>query len=1065
MVLAVQLVPTGSLAEIAGGASQSVSETQVAQQPDSDSQPADCSADSKYGSDNVEGTDAPSADASKSADSDQPDDADKSVNPDAGMSSDSNASVAFTSGTSTPSSDTTEPAATPSVTTDTYASNGGAYTLDHILRTYGVFVSGDFSGAHVEGPAICGGTFDATLGGASDGAHAVPSYLGLAGQALGDTLSPCSGVAEYLGTANIGKAYLVRTDAEGTTSASPIRYTDSYVDASQWEGALKSQAANLAASCSTTVTVADDGSWASSDPTACSTADGTLYVRSGAAVRVDADILGSASKIVVCADPTDPGDGTVVPLEDDTLVACDGASVADLPVVSFVGHTDGAGQGGSGLGLVFCLPNATTVRASRKVVGHLVAPRAGVTLVASRVDGCVVAASVAGSATVTLHPYGGRRLSGATGLGDKLGVTSTGAKKGPSLMAMRSMAATGIRRQAVESTGSDASQYFHATVSFNASSYASGSTAACTVKYVIDRGMIHEGDYVTVSIPKEVASSVKFSVSPQHFSNAVDNGDGTWTLVFGSGAEAALTGSFSAFIKTTTVTQDTTEPVKVGNASRDLTVYAPDTSASSGTHVADKRAIDKSVVAFYDASGSSAVSSSLDSSSDTSEGNGGAASYTYDSEQSVTVRYQLTVNPKNTVMENPVVVDTLPDGMDFSTVSYLTPKVHYYDPSTYQQEDVPSDKYTITQQGNKLTFSYEGTLDRKQIYVEYYATAPAGKTAKYTNHADISYTEDGTSKQESTSCVVHGASYDAASGEKSVDKTTISTDASDQLVTYTIKFWNQGGFQAGAINLDDNLNQYLQYEGAIDNDCFEVTYNQSTNTVHITNKRAIPASSTEYVSFVTDFSKVPAGTTVYNTVGGNTTKTVKAATSTQLMATKTMNGCTPSADQTFTFQLLDSTGKVLQQKQNSGSDVIFDPLYYYSDDMPSDGSDVTVSYQIKEVAPSGDTNGDGSVTADGITYDTATYKVAVTLHQDTDANGVKTMTATPVITKNGSSVDSITFANKTVSTTFTLPETGGSGLQVGETVGLATLLASAAALLRRRRTMPAAGSKGGDCHE
>ncbi len=125
---------------------------------------------------------------------------------------------------------------------------------------------------------------------------------------------------------------------------------------------------------------------------------------------------------------------------------------------------------------------------------------------------------------------------------------------------------------------------FHATISSNMESYSAGSTAVFSVKYTVDRGVFKEGDTVSVSVPTEVASKVRFSVDPLHFSSVTDKGDGTWELTFGPNASVALAGFFSMYITTAEVTTQTTAPVTVGSASKDLTVIPKGSAIGAGTY-------------------------------------------------------------------------------------------------------------------------------------------------------------------------------------------------------------------------------------------------------------------------------------------------------------------------------------------------------------------------------------------------------------------------------------------------------------------------------------------------
>lgn len=78
----------------------------------------------------------------------------------------------------------------------------------------------------------------------------------------------------------------------------------------------------------------------------------------------------------------------------------------------------------------------------------------------------------------------------------------------------------------------EAAAYFHAKITSNKESYASGSTAIYSVNYTIDRGKIHEGDYIYVTIPSDIISSADLAVAFQHFSSVEDLGNGKYRLTF-----------------------------------------------------------------------------------------------------------------------------------------------------------------------------------------------------------------------------------------------------------------------------------------------------------------------------------------------------------------------------------------------------------------------------------------------------------------------------------------------------------------------------------------------------
>lgn len=186
------------------------------------------------------------------------------------------------------------------------------------------------------------------------------------------------------------------------------------------------------------------------------------------------------------------------------------------------------------------------------------------------------------------------------------------------------------------------------------------------------------------------------------------------------------------------------------------------------------------------------------------------------------------------------------------------------------------------------------------------------------------------------------------------------------------------------------------------------TFEQPGHSIHIQNTAAITGSETEYVSFVTDFTDVPEGYTVTNSVGGNTTKTLKMPTA-QLSATKTVDGAAPKDGQAFTFQLCDEQGNVLQEKTNDGQTVTFDKIAYSEDDLGADGSDASKHYAVKEKPASNPS----------YTYDDTVYDVSVNLHKGTDSAGKTVMTATPSYSKGGAVVSSMAFDNKSNTVTVT----------------------------------------------
>jgi hypothetical protein len=372
----------------------------------------------------------------------------------------------------------------------------------------------------------------------------------------------------------------------------------------------------------------------------------------------------------------------------------------------------------------------------------------------------------------------------------------------------------------------------------------------------------------------------------------------------------------------------------------------------------------------------------------------------YDSTKDTNIGYRLFVNNKHATMDHITVVDTLPDGMTFDRAKDIMV-------TDSSGKTVDASLYSVSISGQELTFSYPGTLS-DSLTISYWVDALGGTNIKYTNRAEIYYQSGGTVYQEHRNYVLQGNNYNAACGEKSVDKTVVTPDPADQMVTYTIKFWNSNGFSAGEINLDDHLDKNVRFLYADEGDKFDVSYDDASHSIHIQNTAAITGSETEYVSFVTDFTDVPEGYTVTNSVGGNTTKTLKMPTA-QLSATKTVDGVALKDGQTFTFQLCDEQGNVLQEKTNDGQTVTFDKIAYSEDDLGADGSDASKHYTVKE-KPASDPS---------YTYDDTVYDVSVNLHKGTDSAGKTVMTATPSYSKGGSVVSSMAFDNKSNTVTVT----------------------------------------------
>lgn len=559
--------------------------------------------------------------------------------------------------------------------------------------------------------------------------------------------------------------------------------------------------------------------------------------------------------------------------------------------------------------------------------------------------------------------------------------------------------ASAITTSVTQNSGSDASSHMHAKITTNNDTYESGTTAIVSVKYTLDRGAVHKGDYVIVTIPTDIASKVSLSLNSQHFSGFEDLRNGQYKLTFAKDIESGLSGSFSAFVTTSTVDNKTTQRIiSAGDARKDITVVPGGSPGGSGTYTD---------TIMKDAAENAGVSYG---GYDYSDGIGDRAAQigVADLTKGGTYKYRLFINEKKGSISNVTVVDRLPDGMTLNKDKDKGFKV--LDQETQQQID--SSNYSITQSGQTLIIKIPGEFSNT-IQVNYWVDIPKGSnTSKYTNTATITYTQDGDVHQEHRNYVLQGSENNASNGEKSVDKSIITTDPDDQFVTYTIKFWNSNGFAQNTINLVDKLDSHVRFVSADPNDYFSVDSTDLQN-IKITNNKEIPSSLTTYVRFMVDMTNVPIGYTVYNTVGGNTTKTTKYDGGLKLNASKKLNdkndGITAGQ---FRFQLLSANDSVLQTKTNAaGGSISFDRIAYTIDDVGK-----TYIYKVQEIAGNDDK----------YTYDSSVYIITVTpeLEKDSSGNPTGKILAEPTITKDNNTVDAITFNNTTKSQEQPVEEEG-----------------------------------------
>lgn len=409
-------------------------------------------------------------------------------------------------------------------------------------------------------------------------------------------------------------------------------------------------------------------------------------------------------------------------------------------------------------------------------------------------------------------------------------------------------------------------------------------TAMYTVDYTIDQNSVKEGDYIPVIIPADMyQAGVRLSVNQQNFKNVIDNKDGSYRLVFGPDAETAISGSFTMFVTTSETGQKT---VSVGNDSKTITVNAANTESSS--------------------SGGTALGYRLNKDSYTTDGvywggydygdkkNGGAAQVAlYDSSSDKVISYRVYVNGNQESLQNVTVTDTLPDGETFVDTDAIT--VQYIDRTHIIGSVDPSD-YTVSINGKTMTVTFPGQLTQA-VEILYKVNAAAGSSVRYVNNVKMTYQkagQPGITYQDERDHILMGSNNSASNGTKSVSRTTLS-ESDDQHVRYSLTFWNNNGFAAGTINLTDDLNPYVQFLYADPNDYFTITDTKKTNhdgqtydSLSVTNTKAIKGSTSVTVSFMVDFSNVPAGSIIENTTGGNVARTTK--TGAVLSACKQMLG-------------------------------------------------------------------------------------------------------------------------------------------------------------------------------
>ncbi|WP_027106387.1 Cna B-type domain-containing protein, partial [Ligilactobacillus ceti] len=296
----------------------------------------------------------------------------------------------------------------------TFVSDGGKYTLSYILKNYNLFLQDDYQGTHVVGPVVVGGSFEKYLGGLTVGnkpngyPHKVPSFIG--GKVANNlTFNIYSDVPLYLGTVNQGNTYYInRAEYRSYFANNQIRYTDHYVDFSQWQK-LKNEA--IALNHTSNVHLSWDAKnkrVISSDETKCKITAGynqkqMAKLQAGCSVTVDENVFPHIMFDVL-------GHSTT----DDTIICSMGENI-QLPDLLINGqYPKSIEDNKEGLAIVYALPNAKTVTRQGEVTGHIVAPDAKVDIHGGNYNGTIIAKSMHTNAEGHMWFYNGKKLAYAT---------------------------------------------------------------------------------------------------------------------------------------------------------------------------------------------------------------------------------------------------------------------------------------------------------------------------------------------------------------------------------------------------------------------------------------------------------------------------------------------------------------------------------------------------------------------------------------------------------------------------------------------------------------------------
>lgn len=268
--------------------------------------------------------------------------------------------------------------------TETYLDwPGASYSIGYILRKYNVFVQNDYTGSHVVGPVVAGGTVTLNgLGGLSSGnqygaPHGAPSYIGTTNVNTIITAQPDLPV--YLGVGMYPTGIGVN-DGSGQDTGN-YWYAQQYVD---FTAAMSQIRAEMAGITGTAGVLGEDNIGKTLN------AGGCYEFPAGAFARgQDLDLLNVTA-----------GQDTTIILRGETV---------NIPKVWLDGKQPDSIESGRQSGIVFLCPDAATVNGTA-VTGHIVAPNAHVDLDGGYFNGCVIAKSLKAAAEGHMWAYSGQRM-------------------------------------------------------------------------------------------------------------------------------------------------------------------------------------------------------------------------------------------------------------------------------------------------------------------------------------------------------------------------------------------------------------------------------------------------------------------------------------------------------------------------------------------------------------------------------------------------------------------------------------------------------------------------------